>query len=714
MKFQKITVALLSTVLLLTCGACGNKTALSSPATSMNTSAEIGLYPAYTSADNMDKLWGYIDQTGNFAIKPQFDSASDFTKNKVAIVSKNNEFGIIDRSGNFIVKPTYETAFDYHEGYAVAHNDKDDKSYVYDDKGDLLFSYPGYISDYSDGLASVEDKESKLYGYIDATGKMVITPQFRFTNDFKNGKAFVTSADKENYFIDKNGDIISEQVAQDPDHFFQNTRVFPDGLRITSNETSDFVLYGLNDKNGKVILNCEYVDIERINDTLFSASKAINGYTDPMMLPKAIFDKSGKQLSDFIYYDIEDAGDKLIVSDNISTYYLNYDGTATSGFPTIKGSDSIETINNLVRATSDGGQVTAYYTLDGKVFWQPSSVYDLSNGIKLINNTSFQDRYLVTDYPQLDGWKDKVQDAINKKLKDAFLSDEGSGNPVHQDLMDDQVFIKYSYTLNKNLLGINELDYTYSFGAHGYSGDSSYLIDLTSGQFYSLSDLFKKGSDYKDVLETIIANQIKDQKMDLFDNNPSVDDSVFYIDDKGNLEFLYNQYVIAAYAAGQITFEIPYSQIMNLIDTNGSFWNSFNKSLSNSSSSYSGNPGDISTDMIRNVINRYEDRITMAITVNNFSIVASYLYPDSTLYNDQQQLVAKLSTQNVYEGFVSADVLKTEKVSDTSYKAYVHEVISISIGNAKAQDTAFDWIYTMKFSDTEGRYLLSDIEKWNR
>lgn len=38
----------------------------------------------------------------------------------------------------------------------------------------------------------------------------------------------------------------------------------------------------------------------------------------------------------------------------------------------------------------------------------------------------------------------------------------------------------------------------------------------------------------------------------------------------------FDVYEIAPYAAGMPEFHIPYSEIMNLIDTQGNFWKSFN------------------------------------------------------------------------------------------------------------------------------------------
>ena len=82
-------------------------------------SEKIGLYPAYVISED-HQVWGYIDRSGSFAIKPEFDSAADFTKTGVAVVSKDNKYGIINRLGKFIVQPSDSVISGYKEGFAIA------------------------------------------------------------------------------------------------------------------------------------------------------------------------------------------------------------------------------------------------------------------------------------------------------------------------------------------------------------------------------------------------------------------------------------------------------------------------------------------------------------------------------------------------------------------------------------------------------------------
>ncbi len=78
--------------------------------------------PHYTSEPEMfsdngltgvevDGKWGYIDESGAFAIEPQFDEIRPFSPFKscgLAGVSVDGKWGIIDENGKFVVNPQYD------------------------------------------------------------------------------------------------------------------------------------------------------------------------------------------------------------------------------------------------------------------------------------------------------------------------------------------------------------------------------------------------------------------------------------------------------------------------------------------------------------------------------------------------------------------------------------------------------------------------------
>ena len=59
--------------------------------------------------------WGFIDKTGKWVIKPQFEKVSIFQKNGLASVTMNEKFGFIDKTGKWIVQPQFDSVSGFAE-----------------------------------------------------------------------------------------------------------------------------------------------------------------------------------------------------------------------------------------------------------------------------------------------------------------------------------------------------------------------------------------------------------------------------------------------------------------------------------------------------------------------------------------------------------------------------------------------------------------------
>lgn len=118
--------------------------------------------------DARTSLYGYLDETGKWSIKPQFSTASEFSEG-LATISRITRsggedgdwdeaelYGFIDSSGKAVIPPQYSSAGLFSEGLAWA------------------------------GAVGSDDK-----GYIDKKGKWVILPQYRTCEPFKEGTAKV-------------------------------------------------------------------------------------------------------------------------------------------------------------------------------------------------------------------------------------------------------------------------------------------------------------------------------------------------------------------------------------------------------------------------------------------------------------------------------------------------------------------------------------------
>ena len=122
--------------------------------------------------------------------------------------------------------------------------------------------------------------------------------------------------------------------------------------------------------------------------------------------------------------------------------------------------------------------------------------------------------------------------------------------------------------------------YYYPFGAaHGMPNKKTPNIDLETGEFYTLADLFMGGVYWTGELNKIIENMIATdpQYEILFEDGFKgiKEDQDFYVD-KNNLYIYFPPYEIAPYAAGFVTFKIPFTEIEGMINKEGNFYKSFN------------------------------------------------------------------------------------------------------------------------------------------
>jgi WG containing repeat len=122
---------------------------------------------AAVKGSGLESGWGYMDRSGRWVVKPQYQVADDFSEG-LAQVMVDRKFGFINKKGEMIIPPR----FDVHE-----------VGYTWLQKYDT--------SRFSEGLACVAIGD--LFGYINKKGDFVIPPQFSRAQEFSEGLAWVTT-----------------------------------------------------------------------------------------------------------------------------------------------------------------------------------------------------------------------------------------------------------------------------------------------------------------------------------------------------------------------------------------------------------------------------------------------------------------------------------------------------------------------------------------
>ena len=290
-----------------------------------------GNWPHYKIGPDNER-WGYIDESGKFVIKPQFENASQFSEG-LAAVEIENMWRYIDRSGKFASQRRFSQAGSFQNNIAIVRFAGNLDGLI--DKNFKFICEPKHqiISPFSEGLASVgpvfdeEDIENFMqnppkegdtetifdkgkYGYINELGKLVIDIKFQEAGDFSDGRA-IAIIDGKSVLIDKKGQLVSHlshrifgfseglgrfrsngrhgycdlegKVAIEPQ--FDFARHFSEGLACV---TDDNYRWGCINKTGKFVIEPQYDYISHFSNGLAVA------FTENEML---WIDKAGQVMS---------------------------------------------------------------------------------------------------------------------------------------------------------------------------------------------------------------------------------------------------------------------------------------------------------------------------------------------------------------------------------------------------------------------------------
>lgn len=566
----------------------------------------IEIYPAPINTLDGFK-WGYINSKGQFIIKPVYNWARQFQENGLAIININDLSGIIDETGKYVVPPKYQSIQEFSEGMAVVVSEKGFN--VIDENGmevtSKVYNYIGNFKNSRAVFSNINSDGKWLYGYINRQGNIVIAPKYERAGDFKNGKAVVKIEGGEYAIIDIDGVILQRFKYSFVGELGEGLLAFKDNegdkfgyidelgnvviaAQFTSAEafknqraivnTSDNYLnrYGLIDKKGDFILNPKYNNIESLGENLVSVGIAINKKRPYIGSRYAIADINGKFLTNFIYYGVSNYKNKLASAyDNSKSFFINKIGKRVMKLPSVTGTGTLSFEGDVIKADVDNRIV--YLDKTGDIIWRQNGSVTLSDQYTIKEKKYKPNRNYLVYYPEIKGMKNSnAEDLVNERLKEkSEVKYIGS-----KEELDYSYIGQFSVEFFKNELLVIKLSaYNYAFGAaHGMPTEIYTHINLNSGKFYKLKDLFKQNSNYVEVISDIIRNQIENMGPDSgiwIDQYKGIkEEQPFYISENV-LNIYFTPYEIAPYAYGFPTFKIPYMEIVDIINTEGDFWNSF-------------------------------------------------------------------------------------------------------------------------------------------
>lgn len=203
----------------------------------------ISLYSTY---DPQTESYGYINKTGEWIIQPQFTDASQFDFS-ITLAAKDEKNYLIDETGQLLYElPSYyKTSSHRLKGNLFPIHDTSIDSYGYiNAKGETIIPFQFlYAGMFENGLALAKDRSSFLYGYIDTNGNWLIPPQFEEASSSWAEHLSVVKSEGKYGYINRDGNWeINPQ--------YDKANGFSDGLAAVSYEGK----FGYIDKTGKWII----------------------------------------------------------------------------------------------------------------------------------------------------------------------------------------------------------------------------------------------------------------------------------------------------------------------------------------------------------------------------------------------------------------------------------------------------------------------------
>jgi hypothetical protein len=225
----------------------------------------VELYPV-----QVDDKWGYIDQTGEIVIEPQFDKAGVFAEG-LAAVGSDSRVGYIDTSGEFQIQPQFANGGDFSGGPAPVSQVNSGLVGFVDTSGKMVvdFQYDD-VAGFDEGLAPV--KSEGKWGFIDQTGKLVIPCSFDDVGSFTDGLARIESEGKWGY-VDSSGGVVIQPTYEGATPSEVPVMHFAEGLAAVKVD-SEWVYV---DKTGKTVIDKEFLAAGEFSEGLAPVIVAVEG-----------------------------------------------------------------------------------------------------------------------------------------------------------------------------------------------------------------------------------------------------------------------------------------------------------------------------------------------------------------------------------------------------------------------------------------------------
>lgn len=204
-----------------------------------------------------------------------------------------------------------------------------------------------------------------------------------------------------------------------------------------------------------------------------------------------------------------------------------------------------------------------------------------------VSSKTYQTTVQNVIYPQVNGLQNQaVQAQINTLLKTSSIS-----VPAKETSYASSYTWSSSYNVVFQQGDIMDFLLTSYFSpvgaAHGTLGRTSLIVNLKTGQVYSLKDVFQRGSNYLGAMSNVIAKEDTHHILDTFQKFTGVtnQDTIFLVPNGLGVDFSPGEWT--PFAQGFLDYTITFASVTNLLNKNGSFWQALNDAQGFPSQNYS-------------------------------------------------------------------------------------------------------------------------------
>lgn len=351
----------------------------------------------YRAAVKIHDKYGFIDETGDFVIDPDFDVAWSFVRG-TAVVKNDGKYGLIDKMGEWVVEPVYDSVIPFSANCFIIMQDSL-FGFMQHGTGKILIA-PQFeqVYYYTDDLCVVQ--KGRALGIVNSSAELKCAPQFQDLKQVLGPLATAVQSDTSDEMamllsiidggavrlglLNQRGELVTACKYDEIFDDAQNGYYYP-FLRAAEYDNDSVIgdvpvmigTYGIVDTAGRILTEPIFEEMPVYGDGMFRVR---------MHGKYGFADSSGKVVIPAKWeYAVAFSEGKAIVSDNSNSSIIDKNGRvlATNLGP---GTGMYRFNNNRARCRSVDGMY-GYMDPTGKRIVPPTfdAADDFSDGVAIVS-----------------------------------------------------------------------------------------------------------------------------------------------------------------------------------------------------------------------------------------------------------------------------------------------------------------------------------------